>query len=89
NGIYFFTDGAPNSTKDDMAKTILNRSLNDDTRYTITTKPTRLNSPTLQSGLFSGESGGWEWIGEYANRLRYASQNPSGISIKTAVAGFG
>ena len=89
NGIYFLTDGAPNSTKDDMAKTILNRSLNDDTRYTITTKPTGLISPTLQSGLFSGETGGWEWIGEYAKRLRNASQNPSGISIKTAVAGFG
>lgn len=89
NGIYFLTDGAPNSTKDDMAKTILNKSLNDDTRYTITTKPTGLISPTLQSGLFSGETGGWEWIGEYAKRLRNASQNPSGISIKTAVAGFG
>lgn len=89
NGIYFLTDGAPNSTKDDMAKTILNKSLNDDARYTITTKPTGLISPTLQSGLFSGETGGWEWIGEYAKRLRNASQNPSGISIKTAVAGFG
>ncbi|GGL93566.1 hypothetical protein GCM10010099_07230 [Streptomyces cinereus] len=89
NGIYFLTDGAPNSTKDDMAKTILNKSLNDDTRYTISTKPTGLISPTLQSGLFSGETGGWEWIGEYAKRLRNASQNPSGISIKTAVAGFG
>lgn len=89
NGIYFLTDGAPNSTKDDMAKTILNKSLNDDTRYTIITKPTGLISPTLQSGLFSGETGGWEWIGEYAKRLRNASQNPSGISIKTAVAGFG
>lgn len=89
NGIYFLTDGAPNSTKDDMAKTILNKSLNDDTRYTITTKPTGLISPTLQSGLFSGETGGWEWIGEYAKRLNDKSRNPAGVSIKTAVAGFG
>ena len=89
NGIYFLTDGAPNSTKDDMAKTILNKSLKDDTRYTIITKPTGLISPTLQSGLFSGETGGWEWIGEYAKRLNDKSRNPAGVSIKTAVAGFG
>ena len=89
NGIYFLTDGAPNSTKDDMAKTILNKSLNDDARYTIITKPTGLISPTLQSGLFSGETGGWEWIGEYAKRLNDPTKNPSGVRIRTAVAGFG
>lgn len=91
NGIYFLTDGAPNSTKDDMAKTILNRSLmlNNDARYTITSKPSGLPSPRLQSGLFTGETGGWEWIGEYAKRLNDPTKNPAGVSIKTAVAGFG
>lgn len=89
NGIYFLTDGAPNSTKDDMAKTILNRSLNDDLRYAITSKPSGLPSPRLQSGLFAGETGGWEWIGEYAKRLNDPTKNPAGVSIKTAVAGFG
>lgn len=89
NGIYFLTDGAPNSTKDDMAKTILNTSLNNDTRYTITSKPSGLPSPRLQSGLFDGETGGWEWIGEYAKRLNDPTKNPAGVSIKTAVAGFG
>lgn len=89
NGIYFLTDGAPNSTKDDMAKTILNTSLNNDARYTITSKPSGLLSPRLQSGLFEGETGGWEWIGEYAKRLNDPNKNPAGVSIKTAVAGFG
>lgn len=89
NGIYFLTDGAPNSTKDNMAQTILNTSLNNDARYTITSKPSGLTSPKLQSGLFEGETGGWEWIGEYAKRLNDPTKNPAGVSIKTAVAGFG
>ena len=89
NGIYFLTDGAPNSTKDNMAQTILNTSLNNDPRYTITSKPSGLPSPRLQSGLFAGETGGWEWIGEYAKRLNDPTKNPAGVSIKTAVAGFG
>lgn len=90
NGIYFLTDGAPNSTKDEMAKTIINKSLNDDVKYTITAKPTDgLVSPSLTSGLFDGETGGWEWIGEYAKRLYNKDTNPSGVSIRTAVAGFG
>lgn len=97
NGIYFLTDGAPNSTKDDMAKTIINHSLatshnskNEPVgNYIITSKPTGLESPKLQSNLFSGETGGWEYIGEYAKRLYDGSKNPSGASIRTAVAGFG
>lgn len=89
NGIYFLTDGAPNSTKDNMAQTILNTSLNNDARYAITSKPSGLPSPRLQSGLFTGETGGWEWIGEYAKRLNDPTKNPAGVSIKTAVAGFG
>ena len=87
NGIYFLTDGAPNSTKDDMAKTIINHSLTNS--YGITTKPTGLESPKLQSNLFKGETGGWEYIGEYAKRLYDGTKNPSGASIRTAVAGFG
>ena len=87
NGIYFLTDGAPNSTKDDMAQTIINHSLT--TNYGISTKPTGLLSPKLQSNLFPGETGGWEYIGEYAKRLYDGTKNPSGASIRTAVAGFG
>lgn len=93
NGIYFLTDGAPNSTKDDMAKAIINESLTN--TYAIDAKPVNtiatpaLVSPKLQSNLFVGETGGWEYIGEYAKRLNDKTKNPSGAVIKTAVAGFG
>lgn len=95
NGIYFLTDGAPNSTKNEMAKTIMNTSLTPvsgtaTTSYTISSTPTTgLISPAITSNLFPGETGGWEWIGEYAKRLNDPSKNPSGVRIRTAVAGFG
>ncbi|MHA3114374.1 pilus assembly protein [Acinetobacter sp. ANC 4193] len=92
NGIYFLTDGAPNSTKDTMAQTIMNLTLNNNSNYTFTAKPSSTNvlvSPTLQSGLFTGETGGWEYIGEYAKKLLDKTKNPANMSIKTAVVGFG
>lgn len=94
NGIYFLTDGAPNSTKNSMAKTIVNASLT--TAKAIATDTNNLpnvtgllQSPILQSSMFEGETGGWEWIGEYAKRLNIPANNPAGAKIKTAVAGFG
>ena len=96
NGIYFLTDGAPNSTKDEMARNILNRSLTDS--YKFLAKPSGtgvLVSPTLKSDLFSGETGGWEYIGEYAKKVRNRTEefntqkNPADMNIKTAVVGFG
>jgi len=88
NGIYFLTDGAPNSTKPDMARKIMNNSLSTDF-YKIDGVPSGLVSPKLQSNLFAGETGGWEYIGEYAKKLYDKTKNPSGASIRTAVAGFG
>ena len=90
NGIYFLTDGAPNSTKDNMAQTIMNLSLTD--RFKLTAKPTGsgvLVSPVMKSNLFAGETGGWEFIGEYAKRLNNPTKNPANTQIKTAVVGFG
>ena len=88
NGIYFLTDGAPNSTKDNMAQAIVNLSLTN--QFEIKSKPLGgLASPILQSNLFSGETGGWEYIGEYAKRLNDKTKNPASTSIQTAVAGFG
>lgn len=89
NGIYFLTDGAPNSTKPSIAKAIMNLSLG--SKGNLTTPPPKggLVSPTMQSNLFDGETGGWEYIGEYAKRLNDPSSNPIGATIKTAVAGFG
>lgn len=87
NGIYFLTDGAPNSTKDEMAQNIMSLSLANSAA--INNKPTGLRSPTLQSQLFPGETGGWEYIGEYAKRLNDKTKNPAGAKVQTAVAGFG
>ena len=105
NGIYFLTDGAPNSTKDNMARAIMNDTLTTTLAtdspagtYGFSSKPSGtgvLVSPALQSGLFSGETGGWEYIGEYAKKLRNRTEisntqkNPKDMNIKTAVVGFG
>jgi type IV pilus assembly protein PilY1 len=90
NGIYFLTDGAPNSTKDTMAQTIMNTTLT--SSYAFSGKPSGtgvLVSPTLKSNLFSGETGGWEYLGEYAKKLFDKTKNPKSMQIKTAVVGFG
>ncbi|MEG2273176.1 MAG: PilC/PilY family type IV pilus protein, partial [Acinetobacter sp.] len=98
NGIYFLTDGAPNSTKDTMARTIMNLSLSNSASYKFNAKPTGtgvLVSPALTSDLFAGETGGWEYIGEYAKKIRNRTttsntqKNPKDMNIKTAVVGFG
>ena len=90
NGIFFLTDGAPNSTKPNIASAIMNTSLGSNKGNFNTTKPTGgLVSPVMQSQIFPGETGGWEYIGEYAKRLYNKSNNPAGVKVKTAVAGFG
>ncbi|MCO8059939.1 pilus assembly protein [Acinetobacter towneri] len=94
NGIYFLTDGAPNSTKDTMARTIMNHSLANGA-YAFTGTPTSLTPVPLKSNLFAGETGGWEYIGAYAKKLRNRTvlsntqKNPADMNIKTAVVGFG
>ena len=89
NGIYFLTDGAPNSTKDVMAQTIMNTSLT--STYAFNNKPSGdvLKSPDLKSDLFAGETGGWEYIGAYAKKLVEPNNNPGKMKIRTAVVGFG
>lgn len=90
NGIFFLTDGAPNSTKPNIASTIMNLSLGPTKGNFGRTPPSGgLTSPELQANIFDGETGGWEYIGEYAKKLYNANDNPAGISIKTAVSGFG
>ncbi|OTG81405.1 pilus assembly protein PilC [Acinetobacter sp. ANC 5054] len=91
NGIYFLTDGAPNSTKDNMAQAIMNTTLSS-VDYEFKGKPSgtgTLISPRLKSNLFSGETGGWEYIGEYSKKILDPTKNPGRMKIKTAVVGFG
>ena len=90
NGIYFLTDGAPNSTRDNMAQAIMNLTLTE-SKYQFQNRPTEdtLTSPRLQASVFAGETGGWEYIGAYAKKLRDKTQNPGNMTVKTAVVGFG
>lgn len=94
NGIYFLTDGAPNSTKHSMARTIMDHSLSNGA-YKLPNTLTGLMPVALKSNLFAGETGGWEYIGEYAKKLRNRTtlsntqKNPADMNIKTAVVGFG
>ena len=97
NGIYFLTDGAPNSTKDNMAQAIMNDTLTKTLAtgspagaYGFSKKPSNsMQAVTLQSNLFAGETGGWEYIGEYAKKILDPTKNPANMKIKTAVVGFG
>ncbi|SDY35938.1 type IV pilus assembly protein PilY1 [Acinetobacter kyonggiensis] len=91
NGVYMLTDGAPNSTNDNIARSVLNYSLSQ-SAYQFSAKPSVtgvLVSPLLKSNLFVGETGGWEYIGEYAKKLADSTKNPAGMKIRTAVVGFG
>lgn len=91
NGIYMLTDGAPNSTKDNIARSVMNHSLLSNT-YQFSGRPSGSNvltSPTLKSNLFVGETGGWEYIGEYSKKLADPTKNPKQMKIKTAIVGFG
>lgn len=88
NGIYFLTDGAPNSTKQGMAEKIMGASLGESASFSCPSGT--LVSPSLaKSSMFSGETGRWECIAEYAKRIRDSSLNTQKMSIKTAVVGFG
>ena len=89
NGIYFLTDGVPNSSRKSIAANVMNLSLGDKGNFSSTIAPTGLTSPPITQSLFGEETGAWEYIGEYAKRLNDPTKNPAGVSIKTAVAGFG
>lgn len=58
----------------------MNLTLNNNSAYTFSAKPSGtdvLVSPVLQSGLFTGETGGWEYIGEYSKKLLDRTKKPS------------
>jgi type IV pilus assembly protein PilY1 len=74
-GIYFLTDGEPNSS--DMPLVLMRKALND----------TSFNeSGGLPSGTQSENA--MPEVGAFAKRL-FSGTNPAGVEIKTAVVGFG
>lgn len=81
-GIYFLTDGIPNSSSSSIANTLMSASLN-------------TSSIAPNSGLINVTNGNdaatekaWDYIGAYAKKLREAT-NPIRMSLKTATVGFG
>lgn len=78
-GIYFLTDGEPNSSTSplDLMKKALGNKGNDFS----------LSSTLLGSG--SQEWHGTPAVGEFAKALRSKTRNPKSMEIKTAVVGFG
>lgn len=82
-GIYFLTDGLPNSSSpNEIMKIALSPSFTVPD-YTTSTPP----AGVLPYGSENGNA--WPAIGAFSKALRITSQNPKNLSIRTAVVGFG
>ena len=98
-GIYFLTDGSPNSAPNPL--TIMKNALGTKGSTFDGISPTGLNSMpqgTSQAcelnayGYCTGVyyyNNGMPQVGAFSQALRYATSNPIGQSIRTAVVGFG
>lgn len=81
-GIYFLTDGEPNSSYN--PQTLMRFALGSSgAAFSV---PTAGND-TLPNGSQNGH--GMPAVGAFAKALRTTTSNPKGLSIKTAVVGFG
>ena len=81
NGIYFLTDGEPNASGATIAKTVMNNAL----------KPVGSSTGALSvscTNANNDDDSGWSCMSVFADKL-LNTDNPSGISIKTATVGFG
>ncbi|WP_180084576.1 pilus assembly protein [Acinetobacter sp. YH12145] len=101
-GIYFLTDGAPtyyNSNGNNVRDQYKRSVLEDFMKKSLGAKGASFscnNESTLgkySSGYSSGSHmsipNGWDCIGAYTNALLDPNSNPAGVTIKTAVVGFG
>ena len=79
-GIYFLTDGNPNSTSYDSSTAVMRASLED-----------KGSSFSCDGSLLSNINGedSWDCIYKYSQALLDPSKNPAGRMFKTAVVGFG
>ncbi|UIZ57360.1 pilus assembly protein [Acinetobacter sp. SCLZS86] len=79
-GIYFLTDGQPNSSYDPVS--VMQKALGSTgSSFSVPT------TGTLPDGSQGGH--GMPAVGEFAKALRDKTRNPLGLEIKTAVVGFG
>jgi type IV pilus assembly protein PilY1 len=79
-GVYFLSDGQPNSSSTSEATTVMGLALN--TSYSsCPTSGTYLPNTVSDSA--------WNCIGDFAQRLYDKTRNPTGVKIQTAFVGFG
>lgn len=81
-GIYFLTDGYPNSSGSDIANTLMSKSLN------VTGISPDTGLINVKTGNDDATEKAWDYIGAYAKKLRDTA-NPIRMTIKTATVGFG
>lgn len=81
--IYFLTDGQPNASSKEIAKTLMDSALTPNTGSTkLTTDCSKFSS------LGGDENSGWSCMLDFADKL-LDKKNPKGAPIKTATVGFG
>ena len=81
-GIYFLTDGYPNSSGSNIANTLMSKSLN------VTGISPDTGLINVKTGNDEATVKAWDYIGAYAKKLRDTA-NPIRMTIKTATVGFG
>lgn len=99
-GIYFLTDGSPNSAPNPL--TIMKNALGTKGSTFDGTSPTDLNSmpqgtsrPCISTDYdgnctqYGDYNNGMPQVGAFSQALRYSTKNPIEQSIRTAVVGFG
>ncbi|OAL77833.1 pilus assembly protein PilY [Acinetobacter sp. SFB] len=78
-GIYFLSDGQPNSSSDSRALNVMQKAL--DTKGSLFQCSNDLSN--------TDGSSAWRCMGAFAKALFNPATNPVGVSIKTAFVGFG
>lgn len=81
-GIYFLTDGNPNSTGYYSSTAVMKASLG-------STSSSFSCDGSLLSNINSSQDDSWDCIYKYSQALLDPSKNPAGRMFKTAVVGFG
>ena len=77
-GVYFLSDGAANSSSNDRASALMQKSLGSLAFQCSTDLPNQNDANSA-----------WNCMGAYAKSLFNPSKNPKGRSIQTAFVGFG
>lgn len=81
-GIYFLTDGNPNSTSKTSSTAVMQASLsNKGSSFSC--------NGSLLSNINGSQDDSWDCIYKYSQALLDPSKNPAGRMFKTAVVGFG